>query len=265
MNAKPPSKIARQTILLTLALVGASHVRPVAADEFRIESKVFAGKDETPTTESLTLFDDGRVYDFLAAPREIIVFDISRGRIALLDPERKIKTELTTDKLTGFVDQLRARAARQTDSFLKFAAEPKFDESKEDHGWMKYSSPQMTYRVHAAKAESETMAHQYREFSDWSAKLNAMLQPGSLPPFPRLAINAALDRSGTQIPDEVQVTMGAQSRLGAKPTTLRSEHVLTPRLMAADRRRIDEAGQLLVTLPQTPLDQYLRPLEQAKR
>ncbi len=74
---------AALALLFVLALV-----RSVLADEFRIESKVFSAKDEAPTSESLTLFDDGRVYDFLTSPREITVFDISRSRIVLLDPER---------------------------------------------------------------------------------------------------------------------------------------------------------------------------------
>ncbi len=148
---------------------------------------------------------------------------------------------------------------------MKFAAEPKFDETKEDHGWVKYSSPLVTYRVQAVKAESPSAARQYREFSDWSAKLNSMLHPGSLPPFPRLAINGALDRAGGHIPEEVQVTIAPQTRLGGKPTALRSEHVLTMRLMAADRKRIDEAGADLASFRQAPLEEYLRPIEQAKR
>ncbi len=205
------AKIVRAVASIAIsALVLAGLSQTAAGEEFRIESKVFTGKEEAPTSESLTLFDDGRAYDFLTDPHEIIVFDVAHGRVVLLDPERKLCTELTTDKLNDFVNQIRVRAARQTDPLLKFAAEPKFDESKEDKGWLKFASPLITYRVHAVKAENSTVAKQYREFSDWSARLNSMLHPGSLPPFPRLAINSALDRAGGQIPDEVHVTIGAK-------------------------------------------------------
>ena len=83
-------------------------IRATKGEEFRVESKVFAGKNETPVSESLTLFADGRVYDFLSSPREITVFDFPRGRIVLIDAARKLRTELTTEQLNDFIDKLRS-------------------------------------------------------------------------------------------------------------------------------------------------------------
>jgi hypothetical protein len=235
------------------------------AEEFRVESKVYAGKDDASTSESVTLFADERVYDFLSSPSEITVFDFPRGRIVLLDTNRKLRTELTTDKLNEFTDQLRVRAARQTDALLKFAANPKFDESHSDAQWLQFSSPHMTYRVHPTKPDDPTVVREYRMFSDWSARLNAMIHPGALPPFPRLELNAVLERNG-EIPESVQLTLAAQNRLMGKPTMLRSEHELTMRLLPTDRKRIDEAGKYLVTFPEVSMEEYLRPIQQqAKR
>src|SRR5438046_252777 len=122
-------------LMLSLIVCG---MRAARAEEFRIESKVFTAKEEAPVSESLTLFDDGRVYDFLSLPSEITLFDLSRGRIVLMDPDRKLRTELTTDELNTFIEQLRTRAARQTDRLLKFAADPKFEESRESSGWQRF-------------------------------------------------------------------------------------------------------------------------------
>jgi hypothetical protein len=263
----------KQTVLELCAVLAASVVcwswaaasaRPAAADEFRMESKVYSGKDGADTSESITLFTDDRAYDFLSSPAEITVFDFARNRIVILDPTRKVRTELTTDKLNEFTEQLRIRAARQTDSLLKFSANPKFDESKTDDDSLQFSSPTMTYRVHPIKPDHANVVHEYRLFSDWSAQLNAMTHPGALPPFPRLAINETLERSG-QIPESVHLTIAPQNHLMGKPTILRSEHQLAMQLLPADRKRIDDAGRYLVTLPEVSLEEYLRPLQTAKR
>jgi hypothetical protein len=252
--------------IFSTALILISFACSSLAEEFRIESKVFTvkGKEESLTTESLTLFDDGKIYDFLSSPREITLFDLSRNRIVLMDGSRKLRTELATERLLSFTEQMRTRAGRQTDALLKFAADPKFEESSAD-GWMKFSSPFMTYRVKNKLIESASVAAQYRRFSDHSARLNAMLHPGALPPFPRLAINAELAKQEARVPEQVELTLAPQNRLTGKPTVLRSEHSLEPRLLVSDRKKIDEAGESLVTFKEVPVEEYLRPVEQAKK
>ena len=234
------------------------------AEEFRVESKVYADNSQTPAVESTTLFADSRVYGFQTTPYEITLFDIPRNRIILLDPERKVRTELLTDELAAFVEQVRVHASQQSDALQKFAAEPKFDETKEDNGWIKFASPLITYRVRAAKPDNAAVVPAYRNYSDWAARLITMVHPGSLPPFPSLAINAAMEREGL-VPEEVERTIITQGRLGKKPSVMRSEHAIEYHLSGTDRKRIEEVGQYLVTFPKVSLEQYLRPIEQAKR
>ncbi len=105
--------VAASVFCLTAAVVLNSFVRFAAAEEFRVVSKVFSAKDDNATSESTTLFADDRVYDFLSSPNEITVFDFPRGRIVLLDLNRKLRTELTTEKLNEFTDQLRNRASHK--------------------------------------------------------------------------------------------------------------------------------------------------------
>ena len=73
-------------IFLAIA-IGA--LRNTSAEEFRIESKVFADTTPTPVSESVTLFADSRVYVFMNSPREITLLDIPRNRIVLIDPRAK--------------------------------------------------------------------------------------------------------------------------------------------------------------------------------
>lgn len=254
-------------IVLTMPVflaISIGALRNTAAEEFRIESKVFADTTPTPVCESVTLFADSRVYVFMNSPREITLLDIPRNRIVLIDPARKVRTELTTEKLASFVEQLRVRASQQTDPLIKFAAEPKFDESRDDAGCMIFESPQITYRVHTAKSSNPAITRACREYADWTARLITIVHPGSLPPFPTLAINAAMEREGL-FADEVERTMAPQGKLGKKPSVMRSEHALEPHLSGTDRRRIQEVGEYLVNFPEISLDQYLRPIEQAKR
>jgi len=254
---------AATTGVLTFCLI-ASWTQAASADEFRVESKVFATDSDKPTSESLTLFSDDRGFDFLASPRETIVFDFTSDRIGLLDAGRKVRTELATAKLTSFTDQLRTRAARQTDALLRFAADPHLEESSDDGGWMRFSGKLLTYRVQAAQASDPEMAKLYRQFSDASARLNSMLQAGAMPPFARLSVNEALARDG-KLPEQVELILAGDAKSGGKPTILRSEHHFSTQLTKADRQRIDEANEELKTFKQVLWEEYVRPIQQAKR
>lgn len=236
--------------------------RTATAQEFKVESKVFVGpaaKDQQPVSESVTLFHNGRAYDFLSSPREVTLFDVTGQRIVLLNLERRLKTEVPTARLTEFVEGLRTRAAQADDAVLRFAAAPKFEIEQQTNQWRKFAAPEVTYRVQLAPAESEAAAKAYREFSDWSARLNSLLRKGALPPFPRLAVNAALERDG-KLPGAVELTIAARAQTGGKPTVLRSEHTITWRLSGSDKKQIEQTGEQLVTFPTVSLDEYLRPV-----
>jgi hypothetical protein len=239
-------------IVLLIGLCGRA-----GADDFRIETKVYAGKDAEPISEDLTLFRGEQVYDFLSRPREVTVFDKPRSRVMLLDPVRRVKAEIRMERIMAFSDELRTWCGKQTDPLLKFSAEPAFAQSL-DNGEIVFSSPFLTYRVATVKAASDDIARQYLEFSDSYARLNALTNPGSTPPFPRLKIDEALYISHA-IPSRVQLTMPARSRFGGKPTVVRSEHTVSWRLLESDQQKIQEAEEFLVTFTPLTLERYLEP------
>jgi len=262
---------------------------------FRVESKVFTEKATQPSSESLTLFviDSGNpyrnfAYDFLSSPSEITVIDTSgqtttrKGvdgryrastvedvRIKLLDPARKLRTELNLGDLQKFSEQLRSRAARQTNPLLKFAADPKFSESSEQNDagetCVRFTSPLLAYRVWLTSDVPENADFdRYFDFCDFSAQLNSMMHPGTLPPFPRMKVDADLRLKAGRPPARVEVTISDDAK-GAKPIVLRSEHHFSTQLTAEDQKRIDEANDQLKTFKQVSWEEYLRPIQQAKR
>ncbi len=249
---------SRPVIACALAAALASLVpNRAAADDFRIETKVFVGKETEPASEDLTLFRGEQVYDFLNKPREVTVFDKPRSRVILLDPARRVKTEVTMERLMAFSDELRTWCGKQSDPLLKFAAEPSFDQSLDSaSNELVFTSPFLTYRVGTIKAGTDDIARQYLEFSDSYARLNAMTNPGSTPPFPRLKIDKALFISHA-VPEKVQLTMPPRSRFGGKPTIVRSEHRVNWRLLESDQQKIQEAEAFLVTFTPLTLERYL--------
>ncbi len=236
-------------------------------DEFRIESRVFAGKEPKPVSENTTLFHVGIVYDFIP-DKSIAIFDKPRGRFILLDRGRKVKAEVTVKQLQAFCDRLHEVAAADNNPFVRFVADPHFDAKTGDRASeLILASPQMTYRLTTTKAESDEAAQQYREFSDWYARLNVVMNPGSTPPFPRLEVNRELSDRGL-LAEQVQLTVPQQNALHRHTVELRSEHHISWRLLATDLDQITETTNLLTTFKQVSLDEYRqaqRPVHVGKR
>ncbi len=218
---------------------------PSLAEEFRVENKIFVGGDKEPRTQSTTIFYEGLVYDYLQRPAEVTIFDKARRRFVLLDPTRRVKTEISADEIGALNKNLRDWAASQSDPYLQFLANPKFEEEfDEGTGQLKFTSAWLTYRVVTVDSQSEAIARQYRDFSDWYTLLNTRINPGSKLPFARLAINEALEKRG-QLPKEVHLTMRTRRGLPFQKVTIRSEHLLVRTLVQSDRDRIKQSDEFM--------------------
>jgi hypothetical protein len=243
-------------VLLTVAGLG-PHV-PAAETRFRVENKVFVGGEKEPRIRSTTIFYDGVVYDYLEDPAEVTILDTARGRFVLLDRKRQIKTELTTGRVADFTKRLRKWAQGQSDPFLKFLADPQFDEQfDEATGQLSFASPWMTYRLVTVEADSRDISRRYREFSDWYCQLNALLTPGTRPPFARLIVNAALERR-QRFPREVHLSLRPKKGPLAKRSTARSEHLLVRQLVESDLGRIAQTDQFMATYTAVDFAEYQR-------
>ncbi len=238
------------SLLIVLAAIGATAkaaapppgVEPAAVD-FRVDNAVFLGEEKEPVCRSTTIFHTGVVYDCMKAPAETIVFEMSAGRFILLNLKARTRAQLSIGEVTTFTDRLQEDAAhKDTDPLIKYLAAPKFREQFDPaSNTLTLDSPMVVYRITLATERDPSVAEQYHQFSDWYARLNALLSPGSLPPFGRLVANAALaQRNATAARVTLKLSPGGKwARV--YPPLIRSEHQLIRSLTAADLERVEQA------------------------
>jgi hypothetical protein len=108
-------------IWLAAALAGLPAL--ALAQDFRIDTEIFVRtvgekvKEKEPDAETLTIFTNNMIYDFLRSePREITLFDPSRGRFTLLDETRELKTSLSTQDVLDYVLSFDSHATQSQDA-----------------------------------------------------------------------------------------------------------------------------------------------------
>jgi hypothetical protein len=138
---------------------------------------------------------------------------------------------------------------------LKFAADPKFAVDFTSEGRLTLASPHLTYELETVPSDSADTAEQYREFSDWYARFNAMVYVGSTPPFPRLAVNKELAERSL-VPTEVALNIPAQRMLGVRAVTLRTEHHVSWRLLPRDLEQISQTANQLAAFKTVDLREF---------
>lgn len=236
-----PRRLA--AIVGSLALAAGLAASLTAAD-FRIESKVYSGDEETASGTYLTLFHHGVVYDFRGEPAaEVIIYDPRQGHFTLLDVGRKVKTRISPDVLLQFVAGIAARASERGDAIHREAANPQFKiEAYDRQRRIALDGKRIDYVVTCeASFPSDEEARSYFEFADMYARLNAT-QPGQLPPQARLAVNAELARRGW-MPIKVERQEQPGRYLFGRTDTAHSEHSVAWQLLDGDLRRIDTAAR----------------------
>jgi hypothetical protein len=233
--------ITKSGLLLAAMLV--CGIQENRADDFRIENRVFVEGKKEPESRSLTLFHGEMVYDFMSEPSEVTIFDKVIGRFILLNMAHQMQTELSIAEVNAFAEKLKQLANKQKDPLSRFFADPKFEERFDaTNGELSLTSPWVTYRVVTEVPKNPAVSTQYRKFSDWYTRLNAMLNPGSRPPLARLKVNEALARHQV-VAREVTFTMTSVKNDVPQKTVLRSEHDFSPNLTTSDLDQIQHARE----------------------
>lgn len=244
-------------LFVSLALVAAARA-PASAEDFRIDTRIFINDQAEPYSENTTLFHAGVVYDILAKPAEITIFDPARGRFARLDPVQKSQVELAVADIATFVEKLRGEAADNENPLLRFLGEPRFQEQWSPQGSeLTMASPLVTYRLRTVPCRNEMICRQYAEFSNAYAQFNTVTNPASLPPFARMAVNAAMQRRSV-LPAEVTLTLVTQAK-PEKKMSYRSQHEVRWRLNEGDLKRINEISDLAAQFQQVQQAAFNRP------
>jgi hypothetical protein len=239
------------TTLLVWFLAGVA----LAAD-FRVENTVYVGGEKDPVARSTTIFHEDVVYDYLAEPAEVTIFDPARHRFVLLDTTRRIKTELTAETVDKAIETLKKRLATSSDPSAQFLRNPSFDQRvDESTGDLTFNGEWMSYRVSGVVPDDAEAVRQYREFSDAYAKLNTFIRPQSRPPFARMIVNEALEKR-SEIPVKVEMTVTLKKGLSPKRVSMRSEHQLITQLAESDRRHVAQTGEFVAMFNAVSFSDY---------
>ncbi|NCA10821.1 hypothetical protein EBR56_03280 [bacterium] len=262
-----PSRSRRRRTLagVVIAALACSAIHAAEPLEMRVESEIFVDRGTTPVARSLTVFRAGLAWDFLDGPApgqtgEIVLHDPARERVVVIDPRRNVKTEIDRLRLDRLSASLAAWARRSDDKLVRWAGGPGFAEGcrVEDHT-LELAGPRARYTVEFAPAPAPEASETYRRFADTALLLKALLHPGGIPPFPRLAINERIAAAGG-IPETVSLEIDARSvLLGGRSQTLRSVHKVHPRLLAADLERVEDAEARVAVAEAVDLATYAEP------
>ncbi|MFM7136246.1 MAG: hypothetical protein ACKO1M_04130 [Planctomycetota bacterium] len=240
----------------------------------RVESDLFSDGGDEPVARSLTLFDGGVAWDFLELPTgkdqpeagmqlvEIVLHDPARERVVVIDPVRRVKTEIPLIRLERMSVSLAKWARSSDDRLVRWAGGPDFTSNfAEEEETLVLSGPRVRYAVTLAAAESPEAAVTYRQFADTAILLKALLHPGGIPPFPRLALNRRLEAEAA-IPSEVTLEIDPRLAIVAGGAArLRSVHKSHPRLLAADRRLIADAEAHVAGAESVDLAAFAAPVD----
>ncbi len=215
------------------------------AQEFRIDTHVVDNQTNKVLSESLTLFSDGVVYDFmLKGNKEIAILDTTRRQyIALLNPSNKKMWTMNKQDLSSVVASLKTSDRSKREPFFfdpQFAT--KFNQKTNR---LTLASEKLTYTVVTATPKFSAAVQQYREFADWTARLHSTM-PGTMPPFARLTLNDALAQRGF-IPVTVKLSIKERGKILTKRRHYTSHHLTTWMLNNNDRERIQQAQNALAT------------------
>jgi len=270
LRAVPLTTIVRLVLSwFLLAVCGASVAQAAEERGFRVESEVFANNAEEPIARSLTLFRDGIAWDFLEpaaskgggeAACEIVLHDPARERVVLVDPARNLKTQIDSIRLERLSVSLASWARKSDDRLVRWAGGPDFGEGMtESDDRIELVGPRVRYAIEFATPPTPEAAGLYRRFADTAILLKALVRPGGLPPFPRLAINRRVAAAGG-IPTEVSLEIDSRVALvTGRADSLRCVHKFHPRLLAGDLSRIEEAESRVAVATQVELAEFAAP------
>lgn len=247
----PTYRVLAAAVFLISSAALVTKAAPAA--DFRVDNAIYRDGQSQPQSQGVTIFHQGVVYDFLSEPAEVIIFDKAHRRFILIDAARRVRSQISMEDVQGVVDRVKQRLSGHANPYMKWLADPAFEESfSPENAELTLRSSMLTYRAQVQSTDPEVAA-QYHEFSDWYTKLNLALTPSSRPPFPRMMLNDAIDRH-KGVAKEVHLTVALNA--SAAPIKVTSRHQLTANLGTADMQRVTDARENLRSFPNVSLKDY---------
>jgi hypothetical protein len=259
------------TLAAVLVAVAATAARPAEEGAFRVESEIFVDNAAEPVARSVTLFREGVAWDFLERPapaegrgataierQDVVLHDPARERVVLIDPRRNVKTRIDAIRLERLAASLSSWARKSEDRLVRWSGGPDFGEGmRETKDRLELVGPRVRYDVELSSAPAPEIARRYRQFADTAILLKALVNPGGLTPFPRLAINRRIEAAGA-VPASVALEIDARGfPRSARTERVRSVHRLHPRLLTTDLDLIEEAEARVAVAREVDLAEFV--------
>ncbi len=226
-------------LLLTLLVSNTVVTDAVVAQQFKIESQIYVGGEDQPSSSNVTMFSDGLVFDFQSKgtqSHEVTILQPKQHRTILLDRLRQMKLVLDDVQLIKMADALRRETSQ--DERAGFLVNERFEEAIQfDNGAATLKSPTITYTVRGNRPTDLKVFPIYSNFIEAFTRLQVS-DPHAFSPFPRMRLNETIRKLGW-IPSEVTVTFEPNPLL-KQGLTATSKHTFISQLSAADQAQIAE-------------------------
>lgn len=246
---------------------------PVLAQGLRVSTVVYDATRlgdngrEVEISNSFALFHNGRVYDYVEAAGEVVIFDPIAKKFTVMNPDRGVFTSIAFPELTAmlaerapktkeYIKELASRKSPQAQlasRLLKFQLNPTFEaKNYPGSGALLLTAASWKYQVSTREWDPDQV-ESYLDYADWAARLNFVLHPRNPFPEPRVALNTQLRELKNRMPVIVKLDRRPDESL-----VLRAEHQFVRNLTNRDRSLITGWNKSLkgTELKQVPLHRY---------
>ena len=210
-----------------------------AGQHFKIESQIYVGGEDQPSSSNITMFTDGLVFDFQTKgtqSHEVTILQPKQHQIILLDRLRRMKLVLDDVQLIKMADALRRDTSQ--DKTAGFLVNERFEETLSlDNGAATLKSPTTTYSLRGSRPTNLKVFPIYSNFIESFTRMQVS-DPHAFSPFPRMRLNETIRKLGW-IPSEVKVTFQANP-LMKQGLTATSKHTYIEGLSSTDLAQIAE-------------------------
>lgn len=209
---------------------------------FRVDAvvKFSRNEDEERSFRTSSVFFDDFAFDFIGDNGEIIIYSFSEKKFALIDPIRRLRTEVAAEEIDRFLKNVKPLLEKRDDAFCAFMLEPVFEVSRKEDELL-FQSKWIDYRATTRAFDDPKIAVAYFDFANALCKLNVFMNPGSVTPLARLAINRRFQEEA-RFPEKLVVDVYPKGKMFFNRSFQASnEYKLARRLSEKDRGRVMRA------------------------
>ncbi|MBQ9128867.1 MAG: hypothetical protein IJY15_14045, partial [Thermoguttaceae bacterium] len=224
---------------------------------FRVDAvvKFSRNEDEERSFRTSSVFFDDFAFDFIGDNGEIIIYSFSEKKFALIDPIRRLRTEVDAEEIDRFLENVKPLLEKRDDAFCAFMLEPSFEVSRKEDELL-FQSKWIDYRASTRAFDDPKIAVAYFDFANALCKLNVFMNPGSVTPLARLAINRRFQEEA-RFPEKLVVDVYPKGKMFFNRSFQASnESKLARRLSEKDRNRVMRAIHFAAQFPEVSFRTY---------